>query len=221
MILGTWMSIAAALGSDESGPRPTKPPAGEQQRQWQATGTHGAVAAGGAEAVAAGLGMLRDGGNAADAAATTLLAQSVTDANQFCFGGEVPILVYEASSGVVEVLAGQGGAPRLATRAHFVERGGIPARDRGRGGPGGPRRHLDPARPPRHPHLRRGRRAHAPYPGPPRTALARRPGPHDPRAHRGRADVPGPPPGPAARRRLFLPGFDCARLTPGPAPRAA
>src|SRR5204862_549387 len=81
-------------------------PAGPIVGQWQATGTHGAVAAGGAEAVAAGLTVLRDGGNAVDAAVTTILAQTVTDANQFCFGGEVPIVVYDARRKVVEVLAG-------------------------------------------------------------------------------------------------------------------
>jgi gamma-glutamyltranspeptidase/glutathione hydrolase len=40
----------------------------------------------------------------------------------------VPILAYDAKRGVVEVIAGQGGAPRLATREFFAERGGIPAR---------------------------------------------------------------------------------------------
>jgi gamma-glutamyltranspeptidase/glutathione hydrolase len=82
--------------------------------------------AGGAEAVAIGLAVLKNGGNAADAAVATLLAQTVTDANQFCFGGEVPILVYNAHRGVVEVLAGQGAAPRLATRDYFQKKGGIP-----------------------------------------------------------------------------------------------
>lgn len=90
------------------------------------TGSQGAVSAGGAEAVAAGIEILKRGGNAADAGATTILALSVTDSGGFCFGGEVPILVYDARRQVVEVLAGQGTAPRLATREHFAERG-IPA----------------------------------------------------------------------------------------------
>ena len=51
------------------------------------------------------------------------LALSVTDANQFCFGGEVPILYYDAKRGDVEVIAGQGTAPRLATRKHFADKG--------------------------------------------------------------------------------------------------
>lgn len=93
---------------------------------WKASGTHGAVAAGGQGAVDAGIATLKAGGNAADAAAATILALSVTDSGSFCFGGEVPILVYDAKRGVVEVLVGLGEAPKLATREHFVKRGGIP-----------------------------------------------------------------------------------------------
>jgi gamma-glutamyltranspeptidase/glutathione hydrolase len=94
----------------------------------EAIGTQGAVVGGGAEAVAAGLEILKSGGNAADSAAATLLALSVTDARGYCFGGEVPIIVYDARRKVIEILAGQGAAPRLATREYFVQRGGIPAR---------------------------------------------------------------------------------------------
>jgi gamma-glutamyltranspeptidase/glutathione hydrolase len=50
----------------------------------------------------------------------------VTDSRSFCFGGEVPIVVYDARRGVVEVLSGQGEAPRLATREHFAGRTAIP-----------------------------------------------------------------------------------------------
>ncbi|MBX6311405.1 MAG: gamma-glutamyltransferase [Isosphaeraceae bacterium] len=106
-------------------PRPTRP-AGESVDRWQASGSNGAVVAGGPEAVDVGLALLKAGGNAVDAAVATLLALSVTDANQFCFGGEVPLLVYDARRRVVEVVAGQGAAPRLATRAYFAAKGGIP-----------------------------------------------------------------------------------------------
>jgi gamma-glutamyltranspeptidase/glutathione hydrolase len=94
---------------------------------WHGAGKHGAVAAGGQGAVDAGMSVLRGGGNAADAAAATILALGVTDSRSFCFGGEVPILVYDARRKVVEVLAGQGAAPRLATREHFAK-GGIPGK---------------------------------------------------------------------------------------------
>jgi gamma-glutamyltranspeptidase/glutathione hydrolase len=107
--------------------RPTKAPPG-LKLDWKASGKQGVVAAGGAESVEAGLAMLRSGGNAADAAAATLLALTVTDAQLFCFGGEVPILVYDAKHpGAVQVICGQGEAPRLATREYFERLGGIPA----------------------------------------------------------------------------------------------
>ena len=101
----------------------------QDENSWKASGTKGAVVAGGQPAVDAGLAILRGGGNAADAAVATLLALSVTDSGAFCFGGEVPIMVYDARRKVVEVVAGQGAAPRLATRAYFAaKKGGIPGK---------------------------------------------------------------------------------------------
>jgi gamma-glutamyltranspeptidase/glutathione hydrolase len=99
---------------------------GPLEKQWQAEGTKGAVAAGGPESVEAGLAMLKAGGNAFDAAAATLLALSVTDADQFCFGGEMSVLLFDAKRNVVEVVCGQGAAPRAATREYFEQKGGIP-----------------------------------------------------------------------------------------------
>jgi gamma-glutamyltranspeptidase/glutathione hydrolase len=106
--------------------KPTKTPANFAIQDSSASGTRAAVAAGGAESVAAGIAMIESGGNAADAAAATLLALTVTDAHLVCFGGEVPILVFDPKTRSVEVLAGQGVAPRLATRDHFAAKGGIP-----------------------------------------------------------------------------------------------
>ena len=48
-------------------------------KDWQGAGPKGAVAAGGRDAVQAGIDILNRGGNAADAAAATILALSVTD----------------------------------------------------------------------------------------------------------------------------------------------
>jgi gamma-glutamyltranspeptidase/glutathione hydrolase len=98
------------------------------RRDWQATGKRGAVAAGGRGAVVAGLEILKNGGNAADAAAATIFALSVTDSRSFCFGGEVPIMIHDSRHHSVTVIAGQGAAPRLATRDEFAKRGGIPLR---------------------------------------------------------------------------------------------
>jgi gamma-glutamyltranspeptidase/glutathione hydrolase len=102
-------------------------PAVAGRTEWQAAGTQGAVAAGGRDAVAAGLEILKKGGNAADAGAATILALSVTDSRAFCFGGEVPIMIYDAQRRGITVIAGQGAAPRLATLDHFKGPGGIPA----------------------------------------------------------------------------------------------
>ncbi len=90
---------------------------------WNAAGQNGAVASGEREATEAGLAMLKDGGNAADAAAATLLVQSVTESASYCFGGEVPIIVYDAQRNVVEVISGMGTAPKLATLEHFAAKG--------------------------------------------------------------------------------------------------
>jgi len=107
---------------------PAQPPqkAKPGDNRWTASGKNGAVGAGNAGSAEAGMSLLKSGGNAIDAAVATILALSVTDSNQFCFGGECPIMVYDAKRGVVEVLSGQGEAPRLATREFFAKKGGIP-----------------------------------------------------------------------------------------------
>ena len=71
-----------------------------EKSSWSATGKNGAVATGGKSAADAGLSISKKGGNAADAAVATIFALIVTDSTLFCFGGEVPILVYDAKRGV-------------------------------------------------------------------------------------------------------------------------
>jgi gamma-glutamyltranspeptidase/glutathione hydrolase len=99
--------------------------AGPTVGSWHGTGKNGAVATGGQEALDAGLEMLKSGGNAADAAVAATLVMNVTDA-VVAFGGEMPILFYDAKTQSVEVLCGLGTAPRLATREYFAKKGGIP-----------------------------------------------------------------------------------------------
>ena len=141
----------------------------------------GAVAAGGRGAVEAGLEILKAGGNAADSAAATIFALSVTDSRSFCFGGEVPILIYDAKHQTVTVIDGQGAAPRLATLDHFKRPGGIPAKGiEPAAVPAALDACLTSARPLRHDDIRPGDRSHqkaAAQPAAPR-ALARRPAPH-------------------------------------------
>ena len=100
-----------------------------QQESAAATGYRGGIATGNGAATRAGHAVLQEGGNAADAAAAALLVLSICDPagrELFCFGGEVPILIYDPAAKKVEVLAGQGAAPGLATRKYFASIGGIP-----------------------------------------------------------------------------------------------
>jgi gamma-glutamyltranspeptidase/glutathione hydrolase len=83
-----------------------------QEIGWEASGSMGAVTAGGADAVAAGIETLDRGGNAADATAATILALSITDHGAFAIGGEVPFIIYDAQKDEVKVLSGLGRAPR-------------------------------------------------------------------------------------------------------------
>jgi len=94
---------------------------------WEASGKGGAVAAGGAGAVAAGIAMLEQGGNAADAAAATLLALSITDYGSFTIGAEIPLIIYDASRQEAKVLCGLGGAPLDPRTIEWYYRNGIPA----------------------------------------------------------------------------------------------
>src|SRR2546423_1578680 len=116
VVLAVELALAFSHPGFAQEPAPDRKP-------WNASGKQGVVVAGGAEAVEAGLAILQAGGNAADAAAATILALSVTDSGAFCFGGEVPILVFDAKRDVVEVVCGLGTAPRLATREHFAKKG--------------------------------------------------------------------------------------------------
>ena len=73
-----------------------------------------------------GLDILLAGGNTFDAAAATILALNQTDYSNVHFGGEVPIIFYQGTTGQVKVMSGQGPAPALATLAYFQGSGGIP-----------------------------------------------------------------------------------------------
>ena len=93
---------------------------------WQAVSKIGAVAAGGARAVKAGVDMLERGGNAADSAAATILALQVTDHGACCIGGEVPVLIYDSESQEVKSLSGMGRAPLSQDAIGWYMENGIP-----------------------------------------------------------------------------------------------
>ncbi len=94
---------------------------------WNACGKRGAVAAGGSGAVSAGISILQQEGNAADAAAATLLALSITDYGSCAIGAEVPLIIYDAASGEVKVLCALGSAPLDPGAIRWYYENGIPA----------------------------------------------------------------------------------------------
>jgi len=94
-----------------------------------AVGSQGVVVSGRPAATAAGIKILEQGGNAADAGAATLLALSVTYVGAFCVGGEVPILVYNADQKNVKLIEGQGEAPRDPKAIAWYMEHGIPDGD--------------------------------------------------------------------------------------------
>src|SRR5215468_11028444 len=94
-----------------------------------ATGRQSVDDSGKPAATAAGIKILEQGGNAADAGAATLLALSVTYVGAFCVGGEIPILVYSADQKNVKLLEGQGEAPRDPKAIAWYMEHGIPDGD--------------------------------------------------------------------------------------------
>ena len=77
--------------------------------------TRGIVAASQPLAVAAGLEILRLGGNAADAAVATAAALNVTEPTSTGIGGDCFALFYDQSNGKVSALNGSGRAPSALT----------------------------------------------------------------------------------------------------------
>jgi gamma-glutamyltranspeptidase/glutathione hydrolase len=78
-------------------------------------GTFGVVATTHWMATAAGMAMLEKGGNAFDAAAAAGFVHHVVEPDQNGPGGDVPIILWSARRGRVDVICGQGVAPAAAT----------------------------------------------------------------------------------------------------------
>ncbi len=96
-----------------------RPPAKESV----AIGYDGAVATVDADASAAGIGVLRRGGNAVDAAVAAAAALGVTEPYSAGIGGGGFLLYYEAKTGRVYSVDGRETAPRRMTSTAFVEHG--------------------------------------------------------------------------------------------------
>ena len=111
---------AAGEAGKEVKPRPADPIG------WNAAGKAGVVAAGSPKAVAAGIGILQGGGNAADAAAATIFALNITDHYACSIGGEAPVIIWDARQQRVKVLSGQGRAPLSGEAVKWYMKNGIP-----------------------------------------------------------------------------------------------
>jgi gamma-glutamyltranspeptidase / glutathione hydrolase len=131
VIAGVVLAGAAAILAQQQRPVvpivPVAPvPRGDTMRP-EILGTHGIVAAGRHYSVSAGVRILQQGGNAIDAGAATVFAAAVCEISHFGFGGESPVMIYDARTREITVINGQGPAPHMATPALFQAEGKIPS----------------------------------------------------------------------------------------------
>ncbi|MCX5970184.1 MAG: gamma-glutamyltransferase family protein [Coprothermobacterota bacterium] len=95
----------------------------ESYRRPIVMGWHGMVTSGHYAATLAGLRILQGGGNAVDAAASVSFCLNVLQPHQNSLGGEVPVLVHEAKTGMVWAISGQGWAPKALSTAWCLTHG--------------------------------------------------------------------------------------------------
>ncbi|GHG46935.1 gamma-glutamyltransferase [Streptomyces griseocarneus] len=115
LLTGAPAAPAAAGPGPATAPAPGKSPV--------AVGYGGAVASVDADASAAGIEVLRKGGNAVDAAVATAAALGVTEPYSAGIGGGGYFVHYDAKSGKVSTLDGREKAPLSATKDLFLENG--------------------------------------------------------------------------------------------------
>ncbi len=97
-----------------------------QDLSFHSQGNMGIVAGSEKAPVNAGIGMLKIGGNAADAAVSVILAEAVVDYPRFNIGGEVIFMFYDSKSQKVKVLSGLGEAPLSKEGIDWYMANGIP-----------------------------------------------------------------------------------------------
>ncbi|GAA2148613.1 gamma-glutamyltransferase [Kitasatospora kazusensis] len=107
--------VCAAAAPAQASAGPAKVP--------EAVGYGGAVATVSAEATAAGIEVLRKGGNAVDAAVATAAALGVTEPYSAGIGGGGYFVYYDARTGRVSTLDGRETASRTADPSLFLENG--------------------------------------------------------------------------------------------------
>jgi gamma-glutamyltranspeptidase / glutathione hydrolase len=93
---------------------------------WHASGNGGIIAAGPPSATRAGIEMLKNGGNAVDAATAAIFNLAISDYGMFCIGGEVPFMLFNSKTRDVVVFNGMGGAPSDPKAIEWYYANGIP-----------------------------------------------------------------------------------------------
>ena len=113
-LLATALVCATVAPAQAAAPPPKVP---------EAVGYGGAVASVDADATAAGIEVLRAGGNAVDAAVATAAALGVTEPYSAGIGGGGYFVYYDAATGRVSTLDGRETASRTADASLFLEDG--------------------------------------------------------------------------------------------------
>ncbi|MFD9543273.1 gamma-glutamyltransferase [Streptomyces sp. NPDC060022] len=119
----SFLSVIAVIGSLGAAAPAASEPSGPPPKSPVAVGYGGAVASVDADASAAGIEVLRKGGNAVDAAVATAAALGVTEPYSAGIGGGGYFVLYDAEKRTVQTIDGRETAPRSADSSLFLENG--------------------------------------------------------------------------------------------------